>query len=169
MNEPNPTPYEKLVEIHKASDPWEGHLLLEHLRENGVEAAFQGLPSVALDAKEFLQTSDRVVGIYVLEHEAARARELVADFLAAEKLEAPVEKPRLDKQRITELREALREERQTFNFLGWTAVVFLVALTLLWAIWPAWLKTATPAPFYRWTGVALLALAAVFALNQTRR
>lgn len=170
MNEPSQIRKEQLVEIHKARDPWQGHLLLEHLHNNDVEAAFQGLPSVALDAKEFLQTGDRVVGIYVLEHDAATARELVKEFLAAETVETgSPEKPHPDKQRFAELRGAVRDERQTFDFLGWVGVVFLAALALLWAIWPVWLKTAAPAPLYRWTGVALLAVAAVFAGNWTNR
>ncbi len=161
---------ESLVEIHKARDPWQGHLVIGYLQENGIEAAFQGLPSVPLVAGELLETSDHVVGIYVLQEDAARARELVKEFLATENVETTSpEKPHLDKERIAELRGALREERKTFAFLGWAAVVFLAAMAVLWAIWPVWLKTDPPAPLYRWTGVMLLALAATFALNQTRR
>ncbi len=161
---------EKLVEIHKANDPWQGHLLIGYLHDNGVEAAFQGLPAMPLVAGELLGTSDQVSGIYVLEHDAARARELVNEFLSSENIEtASPERPRLDKERIAELRGALREERQTFEFLGWAAVVFLAALAVLWAIWPVWLKTEPPSPFYRWTGVVLLALAAVFAGNYAGR
>lgn len=161
---------ESLVEIHKARDPWHGHLLIGYLQNNGIEAAFQGLPSVPLVADELLETSDRVAGIYVLQHDAARARELVKEFLATENAETTCPaKPHPDKQRIAELRDALREERKTFAFLGWAVVAFLAAMAVLWAIWPVWLKTEPPAPLYRWTGVVLLALAAAFALNQTRR
>jgi hypothetical protein len=170
VGQPNPVSNELLVEIHKARDPWQGHLLIGFLQNNGIDAAFQGLPSVPLVAGELLETSDQVTGIYVLEHDAAAARELVKEFLASENAETtPPAKPPLDKERIAELRGALAEERKTFAFLGWAAVVFLGAMTLLWAIWPVWLKTDAPAPLYRWTGVALLALASLFALGQTRR
>jgi hypothetical protein len=170
VNDANQVSAEKLVEIYKARDPLQGHLLISYLRENGMEAAFQGLPAVPLEAGQLLGTSDQIVGVYVLEHEAARARELVREFLGAESLEmAAAGKPHPDKERIAELRGALREERQTFDFLAWTAVAFLVALALLWAIWPEWLKTPSPAPFYRWTGVLLLAVAAVFAGNWINR
>ncbi|MBM3861100.1 MAG: hypothetical protein FJ395_15835 [Verrucomicrobia bacterium] len=170
MSKPGQVSNDSLVEIHKARNPWQGHLLIGYLQDNGVEAAFQGLPSVPLTAGELLETSNHVAGIYVLQQDAARGRELVEEFLAVEEVEttSPESQP-LDKERIAELRGALREERKTFAFLGWVAVVFLVALAVLWAVWPVWLKTAPLAPLYRWTGVALLALAAAFALNQTRR
>jgi hypothetical protein len=168
--EPTQVNAEKLIEVHKARDPWQGHLLIGYLQDNGVEAAFQGLPAMPLVAGELLETSDNVAGIYVLEHQADRARELINEFLSAGNVEtAAAQKPRLDKERIAELRGALQEERRTFAFLGWTTVTFLGALAVLWAIWPVWLKTEPPAPFYRWTGVLLLALASLFALNQTRR
>jgi len=161
---------ESLVEVHKARDPWQGHLLIGHLHNNGVEAAFQGQPAMPLVADELLETGNHIVGIYVLESDAARARELIQEFLASEAAEStPPEKPPLHKQRIAELRSALREERQTFAFLGWVAVAFLAALAVLWGVWPMWLKTAPPPPLYRWTGVILLTAAAIFALNQTRK
>ena len=68
---------ESLVEIHRARDPWEGHMLISYLQDNGVEAAFQGLASVPLVAGELLETSDHVVGIYVLQHDAAQALSLI--------------------------------------------------------------------------------------------
>jgi len=169
MNESSQVNAEKLIEVYKARDPWQGHLLIGYLHDNEIEAAFQGLPSVALDAREFFQTSDQAVGIYVLEHEALRATELINEFLSADNAAPTTGKPHPDKARIAELRGALQEERQTFEFLGWAAVVFLSALAVLWAIWPVWLKTEPPAPFYRWTGVALLALASVFAINHAAR
>ena len=144
--------------------------MIGYLHDNGIEAAFQGLPAMPLVAGELLGTSDHVVGIYVLEHDAVRTRELVNEFLSSGNVETTSpKKPHLDKQRIAELRGVLAEERQTFEFLGWVAVVFLAALAPLWAVWPIWLKTEPPAPFYRWTGVALLALAAVFAGNYASR
>jgi hypothetical protein len=166
----HPVRNESLVEIYRARDPWQGHLLIGFLQDNGVQAAFQGLSSVPLAAGELLETSDRLVGIFVLQHDVAQARELVQEFLASEGVDtASPDMPPLDKQRIAELRNALQEERKTFAFLGWAAVVFLGAMAVLWAIWPVWLKTEPPAPLYRWMGVVLLAMAAAFALNQTRR
>jgi hypothetical protein len=170
MAEPSQANQEKLVEIHKARDPWQGHLLIGYLQDNGIEAAFQGLPAMPLVAGDLLETSDRVTGIFVIEHDAGRARELIKEFLASENAETESpQPPHPNKERIAELRGALEEERQTFAFLGWAAVVFLAALAVLWAVWPVWLKTEPPAPLYRWTGVALLALASLFALGQTRR
>jgi hypothetical protein len=170
MGETNQVNAEKLIEVHKARDPWQGHLLIGYLQDNGVEAAFQGLSAIPLVADELLETNDNVAGIYVLEHDAERARELISEFLSAENIEdASDGRLHPNKQRIAELRGALQEERRTFAFLGWTTVAFLGALAVLWAIWPVWLKTEPPAPFYRWTGVMLLALASLFALNQTRR
>jgi hypothetical protein len=170
VGEPTQVSNESLVEIHKARDPWQGHLLIGYLQDNGVEAAFQGLSAMPLAAGELLETSDHVTGIFVLEHDAARARELVQEFLASENAETETPQPsHPNKERIAELRGAIEEERQTFAFLGWAAVIFLAALAVLWAAWPDWLKTNPPAPLYRWTCVALLAVASLFALGQTRR
>ncbi len=74
---------EKLVEVHKARDEWEGNLLIDFLRESGMEASFQGVPSVNLDLAHMLKSTDEAFGVYVLEHDAGKARELVKEFLAA--------------------------------------------------------------------------------------
>ena len=160
---------EKLVEIHRARDEWEGNLLITYLRENGVEATLRSPPAVPpLDAAEILSGTEKVCGVFVLEHEAQRAAELVTEFLSAATDDSileqmAVQKPQADKETIARLRSALREERRTFEFLGWIGVVFLGAAALLWAIWPAWLKVASPPPELRWLVVILLVLAAVFA------
>jgi hypothetical protein len=160
---------EKLVEIHRARDEWQGNLLVGYLRDNGVEATLHVPPAVPpLDAAETLSGTEKVCGIFVLEHEAKRAAELVKEFLSAAPddnilEEMAVQKPQADKETIARLRSALREERRTFEFLGWIGVVFLGAAALLWAIWPAWLKVASPPPEFRWVVVILLVLAAVFA------
>ena len=39
----------------------------------------------------------------------------------------------------------LKDERQTFEFLGWIGVAFFGAAAVLWTIWPAWLKMEVPA------------------------
>lgn len=175
MNEEERLRSEKLVEIHKAHNEWEGNLLVGFLRDNGVEAALEVPPAVPpLDAVEQLSGVDRNCGIVVLEHESTRAAELVKEFLSAatdEHLleEEAAKKLRVDKETITQLRGAVREERRTFEFLAWLGVAFLAAAALLWAIWPAWLKIAPPAPEFRWVMVILLALAAVYAGNWTSR
>ena len=174
MNEPSGTGAEKLVEIHKAKDPWEGHLIIGFLRENGVAGAFQGMPAVPLDAHELMGDTDRAVGVYVLESDAGRARDLIKQLSVNATDTASLEwsaimPSRPDKERIAELRETVREERQTFDFLRWVAVVFLAALALLWILWPEWLRTEAPGPLYRYTGALLLALAAVFASNTLNR
>jgi len=63
-------------------------------------------------------------GIFVLGYEADHARELVKEFLNTvtdEQVleEAAAQKLKLDKETVTQLRGALKEERQTFEFLGW--------------------------------------------------
>jgi len=74
---------EKLVEVHKARDELEGNLLIGYLRDNGVEASFQGAPSVELGITYMLQNTDEAFGVYVIEHNAGKARELVKEFLTA--------------------------------------------------------------------------------------
>jgi hypothetical protein len=162
---------EKLVEAYRARTEWEGEMLLGFLRENGIEAELQRAPAVPpLDAMEELSGAQRVHGIFVIEHNAAKAKDLVQQFLSAvtdDKLleEAAARKLHLNKEAIGRLRRELSEERRTFNALGWLFVIFLGASALLWAIWPAWLKTAPPDPSIRWVMVIMLALAAVFAGN----
>lgn len=175
MSQQEPPASERLVQIHRARDEWQGNILVGYLRESGVEATLQSPPSVPpLDAVESLSGSQKVNGIFVLEHEAERARALLKEFLGTVSdprllEEAAAQKLRVDKETISQLRGALREERRTFEFLGWMGVVFLGAAALLWAIWPAWLKIAAPPPQFRWVMVILLALAAVFAGNWANR
>ena len=159
---------EKLVEIHKACNDWEGNLLIGFLRDNGIEATFQGDPSVNLDMAHMLKSTDEAFGVYVLEENVARARELVHEFLTTATDETVLDelaaqKLRVSKETIAQLRGALKDERETFEFLGWIGVVFLGAAALLWVIWPAWLKIDAPPALFRWAMVLLLALGAVFA------
>jgi hypothetical protein len=163
-----------LVEIHKARSVTEGVLLTGFLRHNGIEAAFQGDPNVTFDMKELLQTSDETMGVFVLPADAARARELCAEFSAAVTdesvlAESAAQKLRVGKETIHRLREELKEERRTFEFLGWIGVVFLGAAAALWAIWPAWLKMDAPALPLRLAMVVLLTMGAVFAGSWTSR
>lgn len=164
-----------LVLIHHARDEWSGNILVGYLRDNGVEATLQSPPSIPpLDAMENLSGSDKVNGIFVLGYEADQARELVKEFLNTvtdeQVLEdAAAQKLKLDKETVTQLRGALKEEKQTFEFLGWIGVAFLGAAALLWAIWPAWLKIGPPPAGFRWFGAIVLLLMAVFAGNWTSR
>jgi len=164
-----------LVLIHHARDEWDGNILVGYLRDNGVEATLQSPPSMPpLDAMENLSGTDKVNGIFVLGYQADRARELVKEFVNTvtdEQVleEAAAQKLKLDKETVTKLRGALKEERQTFAFLGWIGAAFLGAAALLWAIWPAWLKIGPPSPEFRWVVVVLLLLAAVFAGSWTSR
>ena len=163
MSEPTRGTDETLVEVHKARSQTEGVLLVGFLRENSIEAVFPGDPNVSLDMVELLENSHETQGVFVLAHDAPRARELCAEFITAVTDEAVLaetaaRKLRVDKETIHRLRAELKEERQTFEFLGWLGVVFLGAAAVLWAIWPAWLKMQTPASPLRWTMVVLLAL-----------
>ena len=175
MTDPERLDSEKLVEIHQARDEWEGTLLLGFLRDNGVEAELQRPSCLSpLDSAERLSGSGMVYGIFVLEPAAERAGKLVQEFLAAATDESVLEETaarslRVDQETIRRLRGEVREERKTFELLGWIGVVFLVAAALLWAIWPAWLKLPLPAPAVRVVGLILLILAAVFAGSWTSK
>jgi hypothetical protein len=165
---------EKLVEIHKARDEWEGNLMIGFLRDNGVEATFQGAPSVDIGITNMLRNSDEAFGVYVLEENAGKARELVREFIAtatdpAVLEETAAQKLHVGKEKIAQLRGAIREERETFAFLQWIGMAFLGALALLWATWPDWLKTEAPAAVYRWTAVIMLVIAALLVGGWTRR
>ncbi|MGD1019539.1 MAG: hypothetical protein ABSA12_09490 [Verrucomicrobiia bacterium] len=168
-------PSENLVQVHHAHDEWEGSIIVGFLRDNGVEATLREPPSMPpLDGVESLSGTDKANGIYVLEHEADKARSLVKEFLSTvtdEQIleEAAGQKLKVDKETIGQLRTALREERRTFVLLGWIGVVFLGAAALLWAIWPGWLKIGPPPSALRWAVVILLALAAVFTGNWASR
>jgi len=83
--------------------------------------------------------------------------------------DAAAEKLKIDKDTVKQLRGGLKEERQTFAFLGWIGAAFLGAAALLWAIWPSWLKIGPPSAEFRWVVVILLLLAAVFAGSWTSR
>lgn len=170
MNEPT----ESLVEVHKARSETEGVLLAGYLRDNEIEAAFQGDPNISFDMKELFHASDETMGVFVLAHNAARAKELCVEFNSAVTdenvlAETAAQRLRLDKEAIHRLRGELKEERQTFEFLGWVGVVFFGAAALLWAIWPAWLKMEVPAVPVRWAMVLLLILGAVFAGSWTSK
>ena len=115
MNQPNT----KLVEVHKARDSWEGTLLTSYLRDNGIEAAFQGDPNVSFDMTELLRNSDEAFGVFVLEPDVARAQALITEFLTTvtDELvlaETAAHKLKVDKETIHRLRGALVEERRTF-------------------------------------------------------
>ena len=166
---------ENLVLVHQARNEWDGNIIVGYLRDNGVEATRQSPPSMPpLDAVENLTGSNKVNGIFVLDHEVRHARELLQEFsdtvVDDQVLEdAAAQKLKLDKETIAQLRRSLREERQTFEFLGWIGVVFLGAAALLWVIWPAWLKIPPPLPGFRWLVAFLLLLAAVVAGNWASR
>jgi len=166
---------ETLVQVHHAHNEWEGNIVVGYLQDNGVEATLQTPPSMPpLDIAENLSGTEKMNGVFVLEHEAEHARGLLKEFLTTvtdEQIleETAAQKLKLDKETIGQLRGALREERRTFEFLGWIAVAFLGSAALLWAIWPDFLKIAPPAPEFRWVVVILLALAAVFAGSWTSK
>jgi hypothetical protein len=104
--------------------------------------------------------------VFVLEAEVKNARHLLQEFQSTvtdQQIleETAAQKLKLDKETITQLRAAVREERKTFEFLGWIGVAFLGSAAVLWAIWPAWLKLAPPQ--LKWIVIILFAFAALFA------
>ena len=166
---------ENLVQVHHARDEWEGNIVVGYLRENGVEATLRTPPTMPpLDAVENLSGSTKVNGVFVLEHEAERARTLLKAFQSTVTDERFLEeeaahKLKLDKETIAQLRGALKEEKKTFEFLGWIGLVFLGAAAVLWTIWPGWLKIAPLPAEFRWIVGILLVLSAVFAGGWARR
>jgi hypothetical protein len=175
MSTPPSFDAEKLLEVHRCRDDWEATILLGVLRDHQIAAMLRNPPALPpFDSAERLTGNPSVGGIFVLEHDAERARQHIREFLAAatdESLlaEQAARKLRVDKETIHRLRGELAEEKRTFEFLGWVVVVFLGATALLWAIWPAWLKTAPPTGLIRWAMVLLFALCAVFIGSWTNR
>lgn len=175
MTEPDAHAAEKLVRVHHARDEWEGEILVGYLQANGVEATLRAPPGLPpLNALEELSGNDDVNGVFVMEHQAAAARQLLNEFLATATDERVLEEEaahhlKLDRATIARLRGELKEERQTFAFLGWVLVVFCVAGAVLWMIWPAWLKIAPPSPALRWLGLIALAVAAGYLGNRASR
>jgi hypothetical protein len=169
MNDRGPAGSDELVSVHHARDEWEGNIVVGYLRESGVEATLGAGPALApLDAVEELGGNERVGSVLVAAADADTARRLLKGMFetAADEsvlAEEAARQLKLDKETIHRLREDLREERQTFDFLRWIGVVVLACLAVLWAIWPPWLKVPPPLPILRLGGTILLALAAVFA------
>ena len=168
MSETNPSAKEKLVVVHKARDEWEADLIVGYLRDNGIEAMLSDPPSrAAAGFHAGFCDPDTTCPVYVLEEQTESARQRVGEFLAARADEPAPESnapapAHLDRARIAELRESVKEERRTFEFLGWGGVVFLAAGALLWTVWPSWLKMVAPTWPMRSLMVILLVLAAVF-------
>jgi hypothetical protein len=120
MSQEQPLQSEKLVQVYRARDEWQGSLLAGYLRDNGIETVLRLPPSVPpYGFVEMCNRKKAIDGVFVLQHNAGRARQLVQEFLSAEPDEeamdalAPV-KPRVTKERFTELRAAVCEQRQTF-------------------------------------------------------
>lgn len=164
-----PASSDRLVQIHQARDEWEGTLILGYLRDNGIEATLQRPISMQpLDGVELLSRNKKIFGIFVPETEAPRAKPLIDEFVSAVTdetvlVEQAAEHLQLDRETIHRLRRELVEEKKTFEALGWLAIIFFVAATVLWIIWPAWLKTAVPIGTVRWLTILLLVLSALFA------
>ena len=142
MSDQNRLEAEQLVPIYKARDEWEGNILVGYLQDNGVEATLQARVQNADAATHTgFGDTDASCGVYVMEEAAPRATALVQEFETAVTdpqilEEAAAEKLKLDKETITRLRGALKEETGTFEMLGWICVIFLAATAALWAVWP---------------------------------
>jgi hypothetical protein len=75
---------EDLVQVHHARDECEGNIVVGFLRENGIEATLQCAPYMPpLDLAENLTGSNKINGVFVLEHEAEHARRLLQEFAQA--------------------------------------------------------------------------------------
>ena len=124
---------ERLVQVYRARDDWQGTLLTGFLNDQGVRATLRLPPSVPpFDWYEFFAHNNSIDGVFVFEHDVTCARQLIGEFLGAEPDEAALEqqaahKPHPDRDKIHWLRIALIEERQTFKFLGLLALSFLSA------------------------------------------
>ncbi len=153
---------ERLVPVHQARDAWEANLVAGYLRDNGVDATLDAKISRAESSLHagYVELDTRC-GVFVLEHDRARGRQLVAEFLSAATDEAVLadeaaQKLRVDAAAIHRLRGELQEERRTFEFLEWLGIVVMGAAAVLWIIWPPWLKAIAPVPGLRWILLILL-------------
>jgi len=175
MSDSNQLDAEKLIQIHKARDEWEANILVGYLDDNNIEATTEGTLQGADSATHtWFGDPDIRCSVFVIEEDAPRATAILKEFQAAVTdpqllEEAAAQKLKLDKETVTRLRSALKEENSTFDMIGWICVAFLGATALLWAIWPAWLKIAPPSPVMRWMTVALFVLAAIFIARWTKR
>ena len=157
---------ERLVQVHKARSEVEGDLILGYLHDNGIEATLIRPPTdPLLHDLERLFRNRIMLGIFVLEHEGARARRLVREFISVRADEMALEelaaqKPRLTKEHFAQLRAALREERHTFQFLGWLGLAFCAALLL-------WLRV--PLAGFHWLVLIMLIMAALVAGSWLRK
>lgn len=166
---------EQLEQVYQARDEWEGTIIVGYLRDNDVEATLRRPPSVPpLDSAEHLTGTHKLHGIFVLEHQAQQARDLINAFQSSVTdesvlAETAAQRLQVDRDTIHKLRGELTEEKKTFEALGWIVVVFLAASALLWAIWPAWLKVNQPPTGLRWVMVIIFALGAAFVGGWTSR
>ena len=147
----------KLIQVHKAHNELEGNLMVSFLHDHGVDAMLRPPPAVPpLDFCESFNQNETIDGIFVREPDADRARQLIQEFLTTvadvPSLEAlAAQRPPLTKEKIGQLRGALREERRTFRFLGGTVAAF-VAAALVWH----WTLS-----YSRWSSLGAILAAAV--------
>jgi hypothetical protein len=167
MNDPQQLESEKLVEIHRAANEWRANILVGYLRDNGIEASWEVIPSRARAAlRAGYCDPDSTCRVFVLEHAADRARQLIEEYLAASPNERMLEelalqKRPMTKERFAQLRAALREERRTFRFLGLLGAAFLAAGLLL-------RHQVIGLAGARWIMLAVIAIAAVVVGNWLR-
>lgn len=126
---------ERLVRIHRSENRLGAELLAGFLRDNGVEAVVDPRTRTEMANLGGYGDPDSTCRVYVMEHEASRARLLVDEFLTASLNEQALEelalqKPQLNEEKIGEQRAALQEERRTLQFIG-CLVVAVVAAVLL--------------------------------------
>ncbi len=83
VNDPENLASSKLVQIHQTGEEWQGNLIVDFLRDHGLEATLRPPPGIPpLDAAERFIGNKKVCGILVLERESDRARSLVTEFLS---------------------------------------------------------------------------------------
>jgi hypothetical protein len=159
-----------LVIVHKAASVVEAEALVEFLRERDIEATIPdpATPAEAARRAGYCDT-DTTSPVLALDTQADAARQLVAEFLAnPASQDTGVPRHHPDKEQIHELRAAVREERQTFTFLGWAVVAFLVAVLLWWAA-AATLAEEPLTPRFFWLTIVTLVAAAALAGYRTGR
>jgi hypothetical protein len=150
----------KLVQAYKARNEMEGNLLVAHLQDNGIEVAMRLPPSVPpYDAVEWMVGKNKIYSIFVREPDADHARQLIQQFSATAvdmpSLEAlAAQRLPLTREKIGQLRGALREERRTFRVLAGSVAAFIAA-ALIWR----WTLSYSP-----WSSIGAI-LAAVVAAS----
>ena len=127
---------ENLVQVFKSADEVEATVIEGYLRESGIaDTCVRGLGNPMLRDMDLLHVNEIGFGVYVLEHDGERARELVAEFQSANVDDAALEAAAIaspaTKNELVETRAESVERQRTWNLFIWVLIVFAIATVLM--------------------------------------